>query len=229
VIPIRDTQRARRFPFVTVLLLLMNAGVWAHELTLGPALEAFTREWGLVPARLLGGGSAPERLAPLVTSMFLHGGWLHVIGNMLYLWVFGDNVEDRLGHGRFLVFYGLCGVAAGLGQVASSPGSELPMVGASGAVAGVLGAYFLQYPTARVLTIIPILFYPLFVHVPAVVFLGVWFVMQLTSAWSGAGEAASVQEAGIAWWAHASGFVAGGVLLLALRPPERRRRRLLPW
>lgn len=221
MIPLRDTTHAQRTPVVTIALVVVNVVVFAYELRLGPAVVALVTEWGLVPARLFARPFEPAAAATLVTSMFLHGGWLHLVGNMLYLWVFGDNVEDRLGRGRFLVFYASCGIAAGLVQAVSSPASVAPMVGASGAVAGVLGAYFLLFPHARVLTLVPILFYPWFVQVPAVVFLGLWFVLQLVRGWAVGGLAEASTE-GVAWWAHTGGFVAG-LAWVVLFPPRRRR------
>ena len=151
----------------------------------------------------------PADFAPatLITSMFLHGGWMHVIGNMWYLWIFGDNVEDRLGHGRFIVFYLLCGVVAALGQIALDPSSTMPMVGASGAIAGVMGAYFVLYPRSRVLTLVALIFFWEIIELPAIVLLGFWFVMQLFSA--GAVAVTAGTGGGVAFMAHVAGFVSG--------------------
>jgi membrane associated rhomboid family serine protease len=225
VIPIRDTTPTRRAAIVTVLLIAVNILVFLHEVGLPPRmLEGAIEVFGVVPARFtrwvsLGGAPwDPYRFLPLVSSMFLHGGWLHVLGNMWFLWIFGDNVEDVLGRLRYLLFYLLCGIAAALAQVAASPGSLAPTIGASGAIAGVLGAYFITFPRARVLTLIPVFIFPWFVELPAVVFLGLWFVLQLFHSVLGLGGAAG---AGIAWWAHAAGFVTGIVLMLLLRPRRR--------
>lgn len=232
VIPIQDTVPSSTRPVVTVGLIVVNALVFGYEVALGPRLPEFIQAWALVPAELthwtqLGGDALdPRRFMFLVTSMFLHGGWAHVIGNMLYLWIFGDNVEDRLGHGRFLLFYLACGVAASLAHVAAAPDSTLPVVGASGAVAGVLGAYFLSFPHAHVIAVIPILFWPYFVRVPAVVFLGLWFVVQLISGTAQLGTPTALESGGVAFWAHAGGFVAGGVFLWLLRPRRGRRARV---
>jgi len=232
MIPIRDTARSRRFPVVTVAIIAVNVFAFHHELLLGRRLDESLTVFGVVPARFtlwtaMGGEALdPWRFVPFVTSMFLHGGWLHLLGNLLYLWVFGDNVEDRLGHAGFVLFYLAAGAAAALAQVAALPLSDAPMVGASGAIAGVLGAYFVLFPTARVLTVVPILVFPWFVELPAVVFLGVWFLLQL---FSGTAElrAGAGSAGGTAWWAHAGGFVVGaaaGLVARAARPPRRLRR-----
>jgi membrane associated rhomboid family serine protease len=202
MIPIRDTIPARRLPLVTWTLLGLNLAVFLYELSLGPgALDALVSEYALVPARL-----ARDPLAfglSLFTSQFLHSGWFHFLSNMWVLFIFGDNVEDRMTPARFLGFYLLSGAAAGFLQASLSPGSGVPVLGASGAIAGVLGAYMLFFPSARVLTLVPLGFL-WFVEVPAVVFLGLWFVLQLLS---GLGAAAAVS--GVAWWAHVGGFVFG--------------------
>ena len=225
MIPLRDTIRSRTFPIVTVGLLLLNALVFFQQLRAGPLGERLVFAYGLVPGRLvhwdeLGGPSGVARWLPLVTSQFLHGGFLHLAGNMLYLWIFGDNVEDRLGHGRFLLFYLLCGVAAGLTQVGFDPSSPIPTVGASGAIAGVLGAYLVSFPRARVLTFVPVFFIPWLVEIPAVVFLVLWFGMQVLSGLASFGRELT---GGVAWWAHVGGFVTGIALVWALAPSRSRR------
>jgi membrane associated rhomboid family serine protease len=222
VIPIRDTIRSRTAPVVTVALIVVNVLVFLHEVALGPYVERLVYAYGLIPRRLVywpGDPVDPMRFLPLFTSMFWHGGWLHLIGNMLYLWIFGDNVEDRLGHLRFLFFYLAAGAAAGLTHVALSPASVLPTVGASGAIAGVLGAYLVTYPRARVLTFVPVFFLPWFVEVPAVVYLVFWFLMQLLEGIGSLG--APVETGGVAVWAHIGGFVAGGILIKLLQPLRR--------
>src|SRR6476660_9293446 len=172
MIPLRDVIPSRTTPYITVTIIVLNAAAWFYELSLpGDVLPVFLQVYGVVPARL--------HALTLVTSMFLHGSWMHVIGNMWYLWIFGDNVEDRVGHGRFIVFYLLCGIAAALAQVAIDPSSTLPTIGASGAIAGVMGAYFVLYPRSRVLTLIPLIFLMPIVELPAIVLLGFWFLMQL--------------------------------------------------
>src|SRR5437660_9227282 len=174
MIPLRDVIPSRTPPYITVTIILLNAVAWLFELSLQQDdLNQFLFVYGVVPAQF--------SAATLITSMFLHGSWMHVIGNMWYLWIFGDNVEDRLGHGGFIAFYLLCGIVAALGQVAVDPNSTLPTIGASGAIAGVMGAYFVLYPQSRVLTLIPWIFLQI-VELPAIVLLGFWFVMQLFSA-----------------------------------------------
>ncbi len=205
MIPLYDTLRARRFPAVTVLLVVVNALVFYYELRLGrPGLESFIRTWGLIPSNLL---AHPETAWPtLFSSMFIHGGWFHLISNMWVLVIFGDNIEDRLGGLRYLFFYGLGGLAAALLQVYILRGSEAPMVGASGAIAGVLGAYLMLYPRARIASLVPIFFIFTIVEIPAVIFLLFWFVSQLFSGWLTLGGGTS---SGIAWWAHIGGFMFG--------------------
>jgi membrane associated rhomboid family serine protease len=228
VIPIRDSPRPRTWPAVNVLLIVVNVLVFLFELQLGPQLDDFIQVFGFIPRRFFGweqlGGAAldPWRFVPLLTANFLHGGWLHIIGNMWFLGIFGDNVEDRLGHGRYLLFYLLCGACSMLVQGMFLPGSRVPAVGASGAIAGVLGAYLILYPRARVLTLVPIVIIPWFVELPAVVFLGVWFLVQLLNGSAELSPAAG-QAAGVAWWAHAGGFVVGMVLSLVLRGGRERR------
>ena len=216
MIPLRDVIPSRTTPFMTVTLIALNTLVFVYELSLGERVEDFVLYFGLVPAAF--------SVVTLFTSMFLHGGFLHFAGNMLYLWIFGDNVEDRMGHGRFLVFYLLCGVAAALAQTITSPDSVVPMVGASGAIAGVMGAYFVLYPRSRILTLLPIIFFFQLVEVPAIFFLGIWFLMQFLS---GVGSivtaTAGEPSGGIAFWAHVAGFVAGISAIGFFRRPERQR------
>ncbi|HTO94750.1 MAG TPA: rhomboid family intramembrane serine protease [Bacteroidota bacterium] len=216
MIPLRDTVKSKTVPFVNYALIAMCGLVFLYELSLGERASHFIRTAGVTPAAvaetLFRGHMEARPALTLLTSMFLHGGWMHLLGNMLYLYIFGDNVEDRLGHGAYLVFYLLCGVGSALVQVYMQQSSAAPLIGASGAISGVLGAYFLLYPRARVLTLIPLfVFFPV-VELSAFFFLGFWFLLQfLQGALSaGAGEAAS---GGIAWWAHAGGFVVGAVLL----------------
>jgi membrane associated rhomboid family serine protease len=217
---------------MTLAIIALNVWVFMDELAQGPRLERFVHHWSLIPGRYTRWESFglsvldPLRYVPLFTSMFLHGGWAHILGNMLYLWVFGGHVEDRLGHLRFLWFYLACGLVAAATQIWASPYSMMPVVGASGAIAGVLGGYFLLYPRARILTVVPIFIFPWFVEIPAIVFLGVWFVMQLLSGYLTLGVATTV-DTGIAWWAHAGGFIAGFLLVIVL-PKRVYRRRLSP-
>ncbi len=215
MIPIADTTRRNRTPVLTWALVLANVLIFAFEVTLPEAELAQTlRLFGVVPERyaridLVRRHGIGEAL-PFFTSMFLHGGWLHLVSNMWTFWIFGDNVEDRMGHVRFLFFYLICGLAAGLVHLITNPHSTIPAIGASGAIAGVLGAYFALFPRARVLTLVPVFFLPLFIEVPAVFFLGIWFAIQFAS-----GAAALLTPAaggGIAWWAHVGGFVVGLLL-----------------
>jgi membrane associated rhomboid family serine protease len=224
VIPLRDTVRAQSWPLVTYALIGVNVWMFLYELALGPELEPFVGTWGFVPARYfvlaeLEPDNWAARYLPLLTSMFLHGGWAHLIGNMIYLWIFGDNVEDRLGHFRYLAFYLLTGLGAGLAHAYLHPDSIIPTVGASGAISGVLGGYLVLLPHARVITLVPLFFFFFdIVELPAVLYLGFWFLMQFASgalAMVVAGDAA-----GVAWWAHVGGFVAG----MALAHVIRRRR-----
>jgi len=229
--PIKDTVPGRSPPVVTGLLIGFNAVVFFFELTLSPGeLERFVYMFGLVPARYSHPawarfmGLSIDNYWPFVTSMFLHGGWLHFLGNMWYLWLFGDNVEDRMGHGRFLLFYLLCGFVANLVHWRMNLTSTVPALGASGAISGVMGAYALLFPLARIITLVPIFFYPVFFEIHAYFFIVFWFWMQLFS-----GTLAAIVPpnggGGVAWWAHVGGFVAGVLFYrFFLRPaPERRR------
>ncbi len=223
MIPLRDVNPSHSFPGMTILIIIVNAIIFLYEVSLGQYLPEFLDTFALIPAQYfymgdLGGVSAIARYFPFVTSQFLHGGWLHFIGNMWFLWIFGDNVEDRLGHFRFLFFYLLCGVIAGFAHVYTNPHSSLPTVGASGAIAGVMGAYIISFPQARVLTLFVFFFFIRFIELPAVVFLGVWFLFQFFS--GTAALAAAESAGGVAWWAHIGGFVAGIALIIFL--PKRK-------
>ncbi len=222
MIPLRDNVRSSTAPLVTVALIAINLLVFLHERALGPHLERFVLAYGLVPARLVhwpGDPLDPARFLPLLTSMFWHGGWLHLLGNLLYLWIFGDNVEDKLGHGRYLVFYLLGGLGAALVQIVLAPESRLPTIGASGAIAAVLGAYLVSFPRSRVLTFIPIFFVPWVVEIPAVVYLAGWFLIQILS---GLLSLHSPAFGGVAWGAHVGGFLAGIALVKILAPARSR-------
>ncbi|HEV8346152.1 MAG TPA: rhomboid family intramembrane serine protease [Vicinamibacterales bacterium] len=212
MIPLRDVIPSRSTPYITVTIIALNAVAFLFELSLGERqLTEFLYFYGVIPAAF----SWPT----LITSMFLHGGWSHFIGNMWYLWIFGDNVEDRVGHGRFIVFYLLCGIAAAIGQIVMDPYSELPTIGASGAIAGVMGAYFVLYPHSRVLTLIPWIFIQI-VEIPAIVLLGFWFLMQFLSAGAIAVTSNSHGGGGVAFAAHVAGFVVGAIGVFAFRKPE---------
>ncbi|MEW6532379.1 MAG: rhomboid family intramembrane serine protease [Thermodesulfobacteriota bacterium] len=216
MIPLRDSNPSGTAPVVTVVLIVLNALVWFYELALGPQVERFVFDYGLIPARFVASlhhpfGIAGNAVIPLFTSVFMHGGWLHVIGNMWFLWIFGDNVEDRLGHFRFLIFYLMCGIGASIAHVMFNPGSNIPTIGASGAISGVLGAYLVSFPHSRVLTLLIIFVIIKLVEIPAFVFLILWFVFQFVS---GTAQIGAMQETGgVAYWAHMGGFVIGIVLL----------------
>jgi membrane associated rhomboid family serine protease len=216
MIPLRDVIPSRTVPYLTVTIIILNLLAWFYELGLPREdLPLFLQQFGVVPAYFT--------LPTLISSMFLHGGWSHVLGNMWYLWIFGDNVEDRMGHGRFLVFYLLCGIVAALGQIVIDPTSTLPTIGASGAIAGVMGAYFVLYPQSRVLTLIPLIIFWEIVELPAIFLLGFWFLMQLFSAGAIAATTSS-QGGGVAFMAHVAGFVTGllGVFVFRKREPDAR-------
>ena len=222
MIPLRDANPTRRTPIVTLGLIVACFVVFAWELglqaTSEASLNAFVTEWGVVPAGLLeacgAGQIVSQETATLVTSQFLHGGWLHLIGNMLYLWIFGNNIEDRLGRIVFLLFYLAGGVIAALAQVAVDPDSTVPLIGASGAIAATLGAYLVLFPGARITTLVFLGFFYQLINVPAVVVLGFWFFLQLLD---GIGSLGMETGAGIAFFAHIGGFVAGAAVGWLLR------------
>jgi membrane associated rhomboid family serine protease len=226
VIPLRDSVPRRTYPFTNNLLIGLNVAAFLIELAQGPDLTAFLSRWAFVPARLLHPsewGMAPlASLATVFTSMFLHGGFLHLAGNLLFLWIFGDNVEDALGHFRYLVFYLAAGFAAAALQTVLNPASAVPNIGASGAIAGVLGGYFVLYPRARVVTLVPLIFLFPLIEVPAALYLLFWFLMQF---WMGSANLASAarnpEAGGVAWWAHVGGFLFGALLVRPFRPRRR--------
>ena len=229
MIPVRDSVPRRHTPLMIWTLIAVNGFVFWIELGLSERqVEALFYQFGLVPARYshpewaVWVGLAFDEYWPFVTSMFLHGGWLHLIGNMWTLWIFGDNVEDRMGPGRFLAFYLLCGLAAGGVHWMTNSDSTMPTVGASGAIAGVLAAYFCLFPRAQIITVIPILFYPLFYSLPAILFALVWIATQVFSGF--ASLVAPGAGGGVAWWAHIGGFTAGLLLHRVFLNPSRGRR-----
>jgi membrane associated rhomboid family serine protease len=221
--PIHDTIPSSSRPVVTLALIGVNVLVFLYQLTLPEAaLERFLQHFAFFPVAFF---EAPllswERWQPVLTSMFLHGGFMHILGNMWYLWLFGDNVEDALGHGRFLLFYLLCGIAAAVTHALTNPSSAIPTVGASGAISGVMGAYMLFFPYSRIITIVPLFITWLSVAVPAYIFLGFWAVLQVYN-----GMLLSAENmGGVAWWAHVGGFLAG----MLLGPLLRRRSRTVRW
>ncbi len=220
MVPLRDDNPTQTVAYVTYAIVAVNLLVFLYELSLGKNLEAFFQVWAIIPARLTASFIGEPTGLPfpawltLITSQFLHGGFLHIGGNMLFLWIFGNNVEDRLGHIRFLIFYLGCGALAGLSQWFFSADSLVPSLGASGAIAGVMGAYILRFPQARVLTLVPLGFLIAPVQIPAIFFLGFWFLQQAFYGVASLGAPANIgmQGGGIAYWAHAGGFIFGAVL-----------------
>ncbi len=213
MIPIRDTTRSKNYPIVTMCLIGINVVIYLVQLSQGANLERFIFIYGLVPARysypkISEYFSAGKQVFSFLSFMFLHGGFWHLLGNMWSLYIFGDNVEDHMGPVRYLLFYLFCGLASGLTHLYFNFYSKVPTIGASGAIAGVMGAYFILHPRSRILTLIPIFFIPYFIEIPAFFFLGFWFVLQFINAASASGG-----MGGIAWWAHIGGFVVGMVLL----------------
>ena len=218
--PLRDTETSGSRPVVTMLLIAVNILVFLFEVSLDPYTQnAFIAYYGLVPDHF--------RFSTIFTSMFLHGGWMHVLGNMWFLWIFGDNIEDILGHGKYLLFYLLCGVVAALAQFAASPFSRVPTVGASGAIAGIMGAYMIKFPHSRILSLVTIVFFFTTVEIPAWIMLIYWFIIQFFSGVGTLGTS-QVSQGGVAFFAHVGGFIAGIILikLMGARQPYSRRRDL---
>jgi membrane associated rhomboid family serine protease len=220
--PIKDDIPSRSFPAVTVGLIVINTIIFIFEISMGRTSRmSFVTDYGLLPQNVTAffdgtGMSAGRVFFPFFSAMFLHGGWFHLIGNMWYLWIFGDNVEDRLGHARFLVFFLLCGVLGNVAHYIFNASSEIPAIGASGAVAGVLGAYLVSYPGARILVLFPLFFFIQFIELPALIVLGFWFVLQFLN--GAASVVLSTAAGGVAWWAHIGGFVGGLVIFKIFRP-----------
>jgi membrane associated rhomboid family serine protease len=203
--PLRDTQPSYSRPLITVLIIILNVVVFLHEVSLDEySRNYFIAHYGLIPARF--------HFSAILTSMFMHGGWMHIIGNMWFLWIFGDNVEDAFGHFKYLVFYLLCGIAAAFTQVLFSPGSRLPMVGASGAIAGVMGAYLIKFPRSRIVTLVFIFIFITTIEVPAGLMLAYWFIIQFFSGVGTIGYS-HVSQGGTAFFAHIGGFITGMILV----------------
>ncbi len=225
MIPLRDSARTRKFPIVNISLIVLTVATFIYQETLSQEqLANLFFQYGLIPDRFLKANLLfyPGEIIPLFSSVFLHGGWLHLLGNMLYLRVFGDNIEERLGHGNYLLFYLAMGAVAGIAHTLANPLSPVPTVGASGAVAGILGAYFISFPHARVLTLIPIGFFITTAHLPAFLYLLFWFLLQIINAFMEAGMGAET----VAWWAHIGGFGVGALFALifpSFRSPNRER------
>jgi membrane associated rhomboid family serine protease len=225
--PIRDENPRRSFPFVTLLLAAANTAAFIYQVLLGPVNEAFVVRFGAIPWEIIHGAELPGLPEALVTgtpvaltlftSMFLHGDFMHLAGNMLYLWIFGDNIESLLGHVRFFIFYVLSGLAAVLCYVLFDPNSTVPMIGASGAISGVLGAYMVYFPKARVHVLVFLIWFIRIVRIPAIVVLGFWFILQIVN---GLGALGTGNSGGVAWFAHVGGFVAG-ILLILIFPKKK--------
>lgn len=224
MIPLRDSVPSRSFPVINLLIISINAFVFFQELNFGPGLEILFRQYGLIPAQFFQNmdqlpASAPAMVVPVFSSMFLHGGWLHFIGNMWFLWIFGDNVEDSMGHLRYIFFYLLCGIGAAVAHLYFNQQSLAPTIGASGAIAGVMGAYLMLHPRGRVLTLIPIFIFFKILEVPAFVFLLFWMLLQTFQGVISLDAAAAT--GGVAWWAHIGGFIAGAILVFFFRDSGR--------
>lgn len=229
MIPFRDANPSHRLPIVTVGLITVNTLAFFWELSFGAGLERVLFELGVVPNKWLllpqtPGLTVSRLLWPYLSSLFLHGGWFHLVSNMWWLWIFGDNIEDRLGHLRFLFFYLACGLFAGIAHTAFNLNSPLPAVGASGAVAGVLGAYLVLFPRARIQTLVPFFFYYEVIELPALIVLGFWFAAQFLN--GTVAIAMTAATGGVAWWAHIGGFIAGIALLFLLEPSQNEKTRI---
>ncbi len=213
MIPLRDTHPSFTRPVMTSIIIALNVFVFLYEISLDPySQNYFMSSYGIVPARF--------HVSTLFTTMFLHAGWMHLIGNMWFLWIYGDNIEDLLGHWKFLQFYILCGVAAGLVHLLFNPDSRVPTVGASGAIAGVMGAYMVKFPKAQILTLVPIFIFFTTLEIPAVFILGYWFLLQFFSGFGSFGHS-NLSEGGVAWFAHIGGFAAGALLILVMGKRDR--------
>lgn len=217
MIPLRDTQPSYTFPFVTIAIIVLNVAAFLYEFSLEPyELNHFIAIYGLIPTRF--------QWMDILTSIFLHGGWMHLIGNMWFLWIYGDNVEDILGHAQYLVFYLLCGIAASLVHLLFNMDSRVPTIGASGAIAGVMGAYVVKFPQSRITTLVPVFVFLTTMEIPAYFILLYWFVIQFFSGVGSVGHS-HLSQGGVAWFAHVGGFLAGVVLILVMKTDERWRRR----
>jgi membrane associated rhomboid family serine protease len=217
MIPLRDTQPSYSFPFVTVTIIGINVLAFFYELSLGPhELNFFLSHYGVIPTRF--------QWSDVLTSIFLHGGWMHLIGNMWFLWIYGDNVEDVLGRGKYILFYLMCGIAATLVHVLFNGASRVPTIGASGAIAGVMGAYLVKFPHSRVLTLVPVVVFLTTIEIPAYLILIYWFVIQFFSGVGNMGHS-HLSQGGVAWFAHVGGFLAGILLIFVMGTKERWNRR----
>ena len=213
MIPLRDTHPSYSKPVMTSIIIALNVIVFLYQFSLDPySQNYFMATYGIIPARF--------HISTLLTTMFLHGGWMHLIGNMWFLWIYGDNIEDALGHWKFLAFYLLCGVAAGLVHILVNADSRIPTVGASGAIAGVMGAYMVKFPKAQILTLVPIFLFFTTMEIPAVFILGYWFLLQFFNGWGSVGHS-NLSQGGVAWFAHIGGFAAGALLIWVMGTKDR--------
>lgn len=220
MIPLQDANQARSFPFFNWVILILNVLFFLFQLCMPEGeLNAFIETNGFVPGRFAQQFGFGE-IMTIFSSMFMHAGWMHLISNMWALHIFGDNVEDKMGHANYLLFYLLCGIAAALTDFMVHPGSMAPTIGASGALAGVLGAYLLLFPSAKIITLIPIIIIPFFVELPAIVFLGFWFLSQFFTGLGSLDNSNVAADASIAWWAHIGGFIAGMILVKVFEKRE---------
>ncbi len=226
MIPIKDTIPSRTYPIVTISLIAVNSVLFLFENFLGPHLNEFIFAYGVIPAKYFHLGEVAkwdlvDRFLPLFTSIFLHGGWFHLIGNMIYLWIFGDNVEDMMGHLKYLIFYLLCGISANYAHIYTNASSLMPTIGASGAVAGVMGAYLILFPRSKVWTLFPIFFFIQIIRIPAFALLGFWFLMQFFMGFFSLGVSPGLGS-GVAWWAHIGGFACGALLVFIFKKRKRK-------
>lgn len=221
MLPLKDNIKANNFPIVNIGLIVVNIVFFMYQMSYGPRADELIFAFGFIPARFLAQGAGSwfhlPGFLPVFSSMFLHANLIHLISNMWFLWIFGDNVEDCMGHGRYLLFFLLCGVASVAAQAIANPQSTIPMIGASGAISGVLGAYFLTYPQARILTLLPIFILIYLVELPAYFFLGFWFIIQFIEGSLYSLNSDRMVGGGVAFWAHVGGFVAGVLLLQVFR------------
>ena len=232
MLPLKDNIPAKNFPYVNIGLILINSVFFIYQMSYGHEIDQLIFSLGFIPARFFAQQGenflSPTGLLPVFSSMFLHANLIHLISNMWMLWIFGDNVEDCMGHGRYFLFFILCGIASVFAQAISNPQSALPMVGASGAISGVLGAYLLTYPHARILTLVPIVILFYIIELPAYFFLGFWFVIQLIQGSLYSLNAPETVGGGVAWWAHVGGFAAGVLLLQVFRCKDWQRPEVQP-
>jgi len=229
MIPLRDNIPSRRFPIVNILLIVANFVVFFYELSLGDGVEGSIFQYSIIPARIVKDianfniSHISSLVGPFFSAIFLHGGWYHLLSNMLYLWIFGDNVEDRMGHFKYLIFYLICGFTSSIVHILTNMSSSIPTIGASGAISGVLGAYFIVFPEARVMTILPFGFFLQIAAIPAFLFLGFWFISQTLNGVASLAVRTYMTSGGVAWWAHIGGFITGIII------GRRYRRRYRPY